>query len=121
MPRLVQADDPYVTTVIKYIPTEIVGAYLAIQGFLIGSMPDLEYLITLCVSAALLVLCPLYLIFLQNVKKPVQIIVTAISYVIWLYTIKGPFVFWGIYDYRIGSAIIVVWTLVIPLLVKPKT
>jgi hypothetical protein len=120
MPRLVRFEDPYASTVLKYIPTEIVGAYLVIQGFLVGLSPSMAYWTTLGVSAALLVLCPLYIFFIQEVKKPAQLIVTSISYLVWLYTLEGPFTYWGVHDSRIASAILVVWTLVIPLIMKPK-
>jgi hypothetical protein len=120
MPRSVRTDDPYTSTVIKFIPTEIVAGYLAIQGFITGLSEPALYWVILSVSAALLVLCPLYLAIIQKVKTATQLIVTAISFVVWLYTLGGPFTYWGIHDPRIGAAILVIWTLILPLVVKPR-
>ncbi len=121
MPRSVRSDDPYASTVIKFIPTEIVAAYLAIQGFITGLPESTLRWVTIAVSAILLVLCPLYLALIQKVKGAAQLIVTSISFIVWLYTIGGPFDLWsGVHEPRIGAAVLVVWTLVLPLIVRPR-
>ena len=54
-----------------------------------------------------------------TVNNVVQIIVTTISYVVWVYTLGGPFSVWGIYSPAAGSVFLVIWTLAMPLLVPP--
>jgi hypothetical protein len=44
---------------------------------------------------SLLALTPLYLWRVSNVTNVPQIIVTTISYVVWVYTLGGPFSIWG--------------------------
>ncbi len=122
MPRLVKEADPYLNSLLKYIPTEIVGAYLAIQGFIIAAKTDerLHILALLITSVALFVITPFYLWRLQGVTRVAQLVLSTISFAIWVYTLGGPFVTWGIYQPLIGSIILVIWTLIIPIILKPK-
>jgi hypothetical protein len=120
MARTVKTEDPLVSVVVKYIPTEIVGAFLAVQGLIVGLSGPLGQWTMIIVSGALLVLTPLYLAFVQGVRQAGQLIVTTISFVVWLYTLQGPFKDWGIYDATIGSVVLILWTLIIPVIAKPR-
>ncbi len=117
MPREIRPDQRYRDRLLKLIPSEIVAAYMVLSGIIPA---DRARWGTLIVSIVLLVLVPLYLWRMQNVQRTLQLIVTMVSFVVWLYSLGGPFEPWGLYEAWIGSIVLVLWTLVIPLVVNPK-
>jgi len=120
MARQIKQENSYQSRLLKLIPTEIVAAFLAISGFIPDDYLNARILMTL-VSIVLLLLIPFYLYFLQGVKGGFQIAFTSISFIIWVYSIGGPFIYWGIHDAIIGSALLVIWTLLIPFFtITPK-
>jgi hypothetical protein len=131
MAREVNATQPFANKLVKLIPTEIVGAYMVLAGILGYASgvtpaaqqipdPELKAILIQAVFFALLVLTPLYLWRIGRVSNLVQLVVTTISYVIWVYTLGGPFVVWGIYHSVIGSVVLVLWSVITPLLVSPS-
>jgi len=118
MAREIRVDQKYRDRLLKLIPSEIVAAYMVLAGII---PPDRAKWGTLIVSIVLLVLVPFYLWRMQNVQRNSQLIVTMISFVVWLYSLGGPFAAWGLYESWIGSVILILWTLIIPVLVNPKS
>lgn len=118
MAREIRVDQNYRDRLLKLIPSEIVAAYLVLSGII----PREAKLGTLIVSIVLLVLVPFYLWRLHNVQRISQLVITAISFVVWVYSLGGgPFAIWDLYEPWIASVILVLWTLVIPLVVNPKS
>ena len=68
----------------------------------------------------MLVLIPFYLRRLYDVKRLGQIIYIMIAFVIWIYTLGEPFLQWGIWQEWIGSALLILYTLTIPLFYHPR-
>jgi len=118
MPRTVKADDDYRNTLVKLIPSEIVGAYLVFDGII----PPQQELGRLIVTAMLLVFTFLYLRFLNKVKKILQLAVTMVAFLVWVYSIKGSiFDLWELYIPYVASSLLVGWTLLIPVVfLKPE-
>ena len=52
---------------------------------------DLTHVVGWSVFAALLILTPLYLVKIHNVKSKAQIVLTTLSFPVWVYTIGGPY------------------------------
>jgi len=119
MARQIKQENPYQSRLLKLIPSEIVAAYLAITGFIPEDYPYAKVLLTL-ITLALLVMIPFYLNKFQGVRGPFQIAFTSLSFVIWVYSLGGPFKYWGIYEAVIGSSFLVLWTLLIPFFIKPE-
>ncbi len=128
MAREVNATQPFANKLVKLVPTEIVGAYMVLAGMLGYTYdatsaaqqvpdPELKAILIQVVFFSLLVLTPLYLWRIGKVTNLIQLAVTTISYVIWVYTLGGPFVVWGIYHSIIGSVVLVLWSITAPLLV----
>ncbi len=124
MAREVADQNLYQDKLLKLIPTEIVGAYMFLSGVVSGgpeaaaaTQSTLDDNLTYVVFFSLLALTPLYLWRVSNVSNVLQIIVTTVSYVVWVYTLGGPFSIWGIYSPVAGSVVLVIWTLAMPLLV----
>ena len=118
MAREIREDQNYRDRLLKLIPSEIVAAYLVLSGII----PREAKLGTLIVSIVLLVLVPFYLWRLHNVQRTSPLMITTISFVVWVYSLGGgPFAVWELYEPWIASVILVLWTLVIPLVVNPKS
>ncbi len=120
MAREIKTNQKYRDRLLKLIPSEIVAAYLVLSGII---PPDAK-LGTLIVSIVLLVLVPFYLWRMHDVRRTMQLIVTTISFAVWVYSLGGlsnPFVAWDLYQPWIGSVILILWTLIIPLAVNPKS
>jgi len=118
MAREIRKDQKYKDRLLKLIPSEIVAAYIVLAGIIPITSAKWGLLI---VSVVLLILVPLYLWRIQDVKRLVQIVVTTISFVVWIYSIGGPFLYWGIYEKWIASVVLILWTLIVPIVVNPKT
>lgn len=129
MAREIKPNNNYQTKLLKLIPSEIIAGYMAILGIIHSNNAneDIKFITLLVTSIVLLLLVPLYMIKLQKVKKVLQIIVTSISFVVWIYTIEcvnqlnGIFNRIGITHPLIGSVIMILWTLVIPIVIKTES
>lgn len=129
----------YADKLMKIVPTEIVGAYMVLAG-IIGYPPGatefvivpagisddaLRAFLIQFTFAALLVLTPVYLIRVGHVTSRSQILLSCATFVVWVYSLGGPFVVWGCYYPLMGSVVLVLWALTVPLLtagpVKAKT
>ena len=131
MAREVNNTQPYSDKLVKLIPSEIIGAYMVLSNILgstAGSMQasvkpfpvtdnDLKPILLQVVFFVLLILTPVYLKKISRVNNITQLIVTTISFIIWVYTLGGPFIVWGIYYSLIGSVVLVLWSVIIPLFV----
>jgi hypothetical protein len=117
MAREIRDIQDYKDKLLKLIPSEIVAAYMILQGII---PEDSSRIGTLVVGIALTILTPVYLNRIHNVKRTVQLVLTTISFIVWLYTLGGPFRAWGIYQAWIGSVILIIWTLIIPLFIRAQ-
>jgi len=131
MAREVNATQPFTDKLVKLIPTEIVGAYMVLAGTLgyaygvtpgapPSADPEIKAILIQVVFFVLLGLTPVYLWRISRVSNLTQLAVTTVSYVVWVYTLGGPFVVWGLYDGMVGSVVLVLWSLIAPLFVAPN-
>ncbi len=119
MSRQILAENPYKDRLLKLIPSEIVAAYLVIEG-LIPEKASTAPWVSLGATLILLVLIPFYMTRIMEVKVPRQILFTMVSFMVWVYALGGPFAYYGLYTGYIGSVILVLWTLLIPFFYKPQ-
>jgi hypothetical protein len=102
----------------KYIPSLIIGTYLAIQGVVLEVADDKDQAkwALLLSFLALLGITWLYL-KRRGVKRPAQIGASLLAFVIWVFTLGGPFdLFWSGWEQWMGSialflggALLVAW------------
>lgn len=113
--------DDYKMKVIKYIPTEIVAAYVMLEGIIKASTqaPTGAYWMVFII---LLVLTPIYVwrITEQADQKPAwdQIIVSFFSFIIWVMAIGGPFATLSWYQPIYPALLLPIFTLIVPLIKK---
>jgi len=112
MARQIRPAQRYSERLLKLIPSEIIAAWVAIQGII---PPENGPWIMAAAAALLTLLTPLYLRRFQQVRGPVQLAASTFSFLVWVYTLGGPFVYWGVYRPWFASLLIVLWTVTIPL------
>lgn len=117
MPRTIKTDqNNYLTTILKLIPSEIVGVNIFLQGLI-----SEELYLRLVISIGLIILTPIYLCFAMKVKSKLQLVLSAISAVVWLYSlgsINVPITGGELYNPLYGSVFLALWSLVPPIFMQ---
>ena len=116
MAREVQVNQDYKSKLLKLIPSEIIAAYLVIEGII---PEERKYIGTLILSGILLALVPLYLKRVYRVRRLGQHIFVMVAFVLWIYSLGGPFRYLNLWEAWIGSSLLILYTLTIPLLYRP--
>lgn len=113
------AVDTYFDKVIKYIPADIVGAWVAVTGLISsdgGSPKSLLLWITFVAGTVLTLLWTLKQTSVPN-KKPAmtQALISTGSFVVWVFALGGPFATLGFYRPLYGSLLLIFYSLTIGL------
>ena len=112
--------DGYFDKLLKYIPTEIVGAWIAITGLIksASNIPTNTILWILLVIftglTALYILRQTY-----ELKKPPavkQTIISTIAFIIWVFALGKPFDSLSFYSPVYSSIVLIIYNLIIPLI-----
>jgi FtsH-binding integral membrane protein len=108
--------EQYFERVAKYIPAEIVAAYMAAIG-VIAQLPTFEQRKTwyLVAFVAGLIATPLYLLQFgdPSKSKTMHLVISTIAFVVWAYSLKGVFVEpWNLYDAGISEAAALIFAVV---------
>ncbi|MCF8242278.1 MAG: hypothetical protein K9J16_12900 [Melioribacteraceae bacterium] len=119
MARQIRTTNEFKDRLLKLIPSEVVAAYMVLHGF-ITDKTETDLIIGWIVFGVLLLLTPLYLKRFQQVDDFAQLVITSISFAVWVFTIGGPFESFAWYSSKVASVVLVLWTMIIPLAVKPK-
>jgi hypothetical protein len=123
MTRTVNRADNYMSRVLKHIPSEIVMAYIAIDGVLRtgydpnvwGERQMLQKLLWITL-ATLTVITPLWLWRVMRVRSPLQLLISTLSVVVWLFALGGPFALLGWYKPALGAVVLPLYTLIVPII-----
>ncbi|MDZ7969124.1 MAG: hypothetical protein RM368_29940 [Nostoc sp. DedSLP03] len=116
--------DTYFDKVIKYIPADIVGAWVTVTG-LIKSGGDVPTTMLLWIAFILgIVLTAVWTVKQTSVKnKPPAITQTVVStgaFIVWVFALGGPFVTLGFYRPLYGSLLLILYTLIVALIDPPE-
>lgn len=110
--------DSYLAKVVKYIPGEIVAAFVATEGILSSADVPKEAVMWIVVGL-LVVLTPVWTLVATNAPgkpKPIfQAVAATFAFVVWVFALGGPFVFQPWYNPAYGSLALIFATLIIPL------
>lgn len=111
--------DGYFDKLIKYIPTEIVGGWIAITG-LIKSASDIPTNTILWILLVIFTGLTAVYILKQTFepKKPLAIKQTSIStiaFIVWVFALGEPFESLSFYNPVYGSVLLILFNLTIPL------
>lgn len=77
-----------------------------------------EEILMQVVFFVLLVLTPIYLRMVSKVTNITQLVLSTMSFVVWVYTLGGPFVTWDAYNSKAASVILILWSLIPPLFIS---
>ena len=117
MAREIKVNQDYKNKMLKLIPSEIIAAYMVVEGVI----PDEHQKVgSIIVSVGLLILIPFYLNRFYQIRRFGQHLFIMIAFIIWVYTLGGPFRAWGVHEAYIGSILLVFYTLLIPLFYHPR-
>jgi len=114
------AEDPpdgYLGRLVKYIPPDVIGAFLALEGAIgaAGKAVDTTVL-GWVVFAIILIGTPFYLRKVGGVTKPLQIAISTGAFIVWAFAYSGPpFAALGIPTIY-GTVAIGLYTFLIPLI-----
>ena len=110
----------YKDRLVKLIPSEIITAYVTLKGLINGAgAAGNKSLLLWIVFGILVVLNPLYLYYVTQVRKPGQILFSSVAFVLWVMVIGGTFTsVLGFPAEFIGSILLVLYTLFIPFVYK---
>ena len=117
--------DNYASQIVKLIPADIVGVYLGIQNLFSGVSENTKFILQSAIFLIILAISPAYLKRVAGMTDSRQRMVAIISYCIWGISLGGPFehllsmAHAEITAQQIGGALIMLYTLIVPLLYKP--
>ena len=113
--------DEYHDRLIKYIPGDVIAVYLTIAGLLNtggGKVPaaTLEWIV-------FLILIPgtwFYLQRVAQVKKWQQIMISVIAFIVWVFSLGGPFTQFHWYEPLYGAIVLPLYTFLVPIFEPTK-
>jgi hypothetical protein len=127
MARTVNAADDYLSRVLKHIPSEIVMAYVAIDGvprtsYNANVWTERQTLLKLLwiILAALTILTPFWLWRVMRVRRLAQLFISTLSVPVWLFALGGPFALLDWYEPAFGAIVLPLYTLVIPIISRSR-
>ena len=114
--------DKWYEQLLKYIPAESLSLYIAIEGVVKGAAKDtmLTVLLAVCLGVSML-FNVLFLRFVWKVTRVMQITISTVALLIYIYSIGGFFEAIGIYVPVIGTLLLVVTTAFLSLAPSPPT
>ncbi len=110
----------YLDRLVKLIPAEVVGLYLVGVGVIpAGQNVGMAAWAGICFLAVILVRALATRDPARNLGPQwVAVMVSAVAFAVWSYTMGGPFVAYHLYIGWIGALAVLLWTFVVPFFYK---
>ncbi|MBN1991374.1 MAG: hypothetical protein JW953_01625 [Anaerolineae bacterium] len=110
----------YLDRLLKMIPAEVVSLYIVGMGLIPAEQ------VTVLTVWFVVCLVGLFVIRIYGTADPAEslppdwthIIISAVAFLIWVYSIGGPFAAWGFYVPWLGSLLVLAWTFFVPIFYK---
>ncbi len=116
--------DGYFDKLIKYIPSEIVGSWIAIKGLIIG---DSNLPINTLLWILLIIFTALTAVYIfKQTSEPrtstakTQILISTAAFIVWAFALGEPFSSLSFYRPVYGSLLLILYNLTIPLINPPE-
>ena len=104
--------DNYFERLFKYIPSEIILLYITCEKIIL-SQSKIPINLYWFIAIFCFVSTPLYLFFVAKVRKIPQIIVSTLSFAVWVFALGGPFSFISWYKPLYGAITLPIFTFLI--------
>ena len=119
------APDKYTDRLIKYIPTEAVGFWLAVSGMVESASDDIPKSTVLWVLFAIGLILTFGWMFKQTEEPKkatawTQIGIACGAFVVWVFAVGGPFANLSFYRPLYGSLLLITYTPLVALLIPPE-
>ena len=107
--------DNYWSRVVKYVPGDVIAAWLALSGLLAGRTTAKTDVLW-AVFGVLVVITPISVLRATQEKglplARAQAMLSTVAFAVWVFAIGQPFSHYGFYDASYGGAAIILFTLV---------
>ena len=107
----------YLVSLVKLIPAEIIALY-SISMWIKNQLRYLPQSLigSLFVAIPLIIMTPLYLIFAMKINKISQVIISSIAFVVWIFALGGPFLYFSWYEPWMAGTLLSLFTIVPPMI-----
>ncbi|WP_422358854.1 hypothetical protein [Reichenbachiella sp.] len=112
-PTLQPDPDKYKDRLLKYIPGEIIALWITGTSVLTENADKFNASWHWAFMAICAILCVVYLKLAMKVDKPIQLVVSVLCFVVWVFTLGGPFLFLDWYDPIYGQFILPIFTITV--------
>ncbi len=110
--------DDYLTKLVKYIPSEVVALYITLYGIASAAKEEISFtFISWLIFVIGILGTALYLWRVAKVSDWLQLIVSTIAFVVWVFALGGPFSSLSWYHPIYGALLLPVYTFFIPIIV----
>lgn len=118
-------DDRYSERLFKLIPAETVAVYLSLQGVLTSSLsaPGQAARLNTWLWVIFAIMLGLNALYLRNVQKVTDLkqqAILGLAFLIWVFTMGGPFKSLSFYEPFMGSLALTLFTFAMPLVYRGK-
>ncbi len=113
-PKPYDVKSNYLLTIKQYIPTEIVGGYLAARSVLISQPPNI--VVYWLIFTIFTIATPLYIKRVYKRHRSESIVIGTVAFFVWTLCIGGPFDNLEWYSQSMGTLLAITYTVIIPLL-----
>jgi len=111
-----QAPDSYADRLLKYIPAEVIGAYIAADAML-RSPAQPSLVLYWLVFGLGMILTPLYLWRIQKIQTLLQLTISTAAFAVWVFTLGGPFkLSFDWYNPLYGAILLPFFTLIVAII-----
>jgi len=113
-----KSGDTYRDRLFKYIPAEVVTLYLALNATLAsaGNTPQWLHWVIIIVG---LIGTPFYLWFAQKVRVRLQLIISTVAFLVWVFALGGPFTEISGYKPVYGALLLPIFTFFVAYISPP--
>lgn len=113
--------DDYKDKLLKLIPAEVVALYLTLDGVISSAAKGSTLETALWVAFGVgLAGTPLYLTRVAGVSNALQLAISTVSFVVWIFALGGPFALADWYTSWIAASVLAVFTFSVPIILGRK-
>jgi hypothetical protein len=113
----------YLERLMKMIPAEVIGLYLVGIGIIPDDQPvAMVFWAVVCLAGVVAIRALGTSDRAQNLPVDwIHVIISTVAFVIWVYTLGGPFAYYKVHIPYVGSLLVLAWTFFVPMFYRGPT